>query len=406
VSGSGVRIGSLDAIRGFAVMGILLMNVVSMGMPGYAYIDPSFYGGASGADWWAWALAYVFADGKMRMLFTMLFGASLAIVTDAVAQPLRTHSARMAWLLVFGMLHAWFVWYGDILVEYALIGFALYWARAWPPKVLLAVAAGLVILEAGMDLAGGAYAAKLRASAMAPGATAAAREAWQAMLSDLRPPDETITAELRGYRGGLADAFAARIPMTILFQTVFMPITIIGTTGIAAFGLALYRLGFLSGDWSARAYWRFVAAGVAAVIAYVPLVAWVSASRWDPVLLPVTDTLSLILRPFVALGYAAALILLLRSGRLRWLTDRLEAAGKAAFTNYLGTSLVATTIFYGYGLGWFGHLSRWQLYLVVALIWLLILLWSKPWLTRFRYGPLEWLWRSLARGAVQPLRSA
>ena len=75
-----------------------------------------------------------------------------------------------------------------------------------------------------------------------------------------------------------------------------------------------------------------------------------------------------------------------------------------AFSNYLGTSLICTTIFYGYGLGFYGELSRWALYPIVLGVWVLMLLWSKPWLARFRYGPLEWLWRSLARRELQKIR--
>ena len=395
---------TLDVIRGFAVMGILVMNIVAMGMPGYAYIDPSYYGGATGADLTAWSIAYAFADGKMRMLFTMLFGASLAITTDRAEHPARTHYARMVTLLGFGMIHAWLIWYGDILVEYALVGMVLFWARRAPPSTLLLLAASLVLLEAGLSLAGRQADIALRAAAAAPDATAATRAAWTARAAQLMPPAAGIPAELAGFRGGFADVFAARVPMTTLFQTVFIPINFLGTTGIAAFGLALYRLGFLTGQWRAGTYRWLVAAGVVALLLYVPLVRAIVAAQWDSLALTAFDKVSLTLRPFVALAYASALILWVRSGRARWLLDRFAAAGRMAFSNYLGTSIVATTIFYGYGLGLFGHLGRAQLYWVVLLIWVLILAWSKPWLARYRYGPLEWLWRSLARGELQPVR--
>ena len=391
-------------IRGFAVMGILVMNIVSMGMPGYAYVDPTYYGGSTGADWWAWALAYAFADGKMRMLFTMLFGASLAIVTDRAQHPARTHYSRMVWLLVFGMLHAWFVWYGDILVEYALLGMVLYVARKWPPQVLFMTAAALVILGAIPELAGGMHLAELRRAASLPGATPAAMHAWTTALAEVVPPRSVIPFELARYRGGFLDALTARIPMTTLFQTQFMPNGIIGTLGIAVFGLALYRTGFLTGQNRTSLYVAAIVAGGLALVFYVPLIRLIVTSGYDPVLGTITNSISLILRPFVALGYAAALILIVRSGRLPSLVDRLGAAGRAAFSNYLGTSIIATTIFYGYGFGLFGYLSRAELYIVVAGIWVVILLWSKPWLERFHYGPFEWLWRSLARGKLQPFR--
>ena len=113
---------------------------------------------------------------------------------------------------------------------------------------------------------------------------------------------------------------------------------------------------------------------------------------------------SLILRPFIAMAHAAALILIIRSGKATGFSARLEAIGRVALSNYLGTTLVATTFFYGYGFGWFGYLGRAQLYIVVAAIWAVMLLWSKLWLARFHYGPVEWLWRSLARWQRQPMR--
>lgn len=395
---------TLDVIRGFAVMGILIMNIVAMAMPNYAYLDPSFFGGSTGADLAAWALAYAVADGKMRMLFTMLFGASLALTTDRADHPARTHYARMASLLLFGMLHAWLVWYGDILVEYALVGMLLFGIRQWPPAALLALAGSLVLFDAAMALASLQADLSLRAAAAAPDATAAVRAAWSARAQALAPRVADIPLELAGFRGGFAQVFEARAPLTMQFQSVFIPMTLLETAGIAAFGLALYRLGFLTGGWSRTAYRALIAAGVAALLLHIPLERVIIAARWESLTLTAANTAGLALRPFVALGYAAALILWVKSDVARRLRERLAAAGRMAFSNYLGTSLVVTTIFYGYGLGWFGHLGRAELSWVVLLVWGLMLAWSKPWLGRFRYGPFEWLWRSLARGERQPLQ--
>ena len=104
----------------------------------------------------------------------------------------------------------------------------------------------------------------------------------------------------------------------------------------------------------------------------------------------------------MAAGYAALIILLTRN--LGWLAQRIAAAGRCAFSNYLGTSIIATFVFYGWGLGYYGYAERWQAWLLVPTVWVLMLLWSKPWLARFHYGPLEWVWRSLARGKLQPMR--
>jgi uncharacterized protein len=110
------------------------------------------------------------------------------------------------------------------------------------------------------------------------------------------------------------------------------------------------------------------------------------------------------LRPLMVAGTAALIILLSRRGGA--LVERIAAAGRAAFTNYLGTSILMTTLFYGYGTGLYGSLSRAELWIPVVAAWALMLWWSKPWLDRFRYGPLEWLWRSLSRWDVQPMRRA
>jgi uncharacterized protein len=107
-------------------------------------------------------------------------------------------------------------------------------------------------------------------------------------------------------------------------------------------------------------------------------------------------------RLLMIIGYAAALILLIRAFAKRGWITRVAAAGRAAFSNYLGTSIVMTTIFYGYGLGLYDEVGRAQLWLFVVGAWIVMLLWSKPWLDRFHYGPFEWLWRSLARWRWQP----
>jgi uncharacterized protein len=402
------RVVAIDAVRGFAVCGILVMNVVAMGLPLGAYVDPNVAGGAHGADLAAWAIAYVVADGKMRALFSMLFGVSMLIVTDAAEGrgpgPARTHFARMGWLFGFGMLHAWLVWYGDILVEYALCGAILFVARRWPPAALGYAALLLLGWEVTRNLIEWRDLAALRTLATRPGAPPDAVRAWADILDWARSGGGTAADELRLYRGGVADVFAIRASMTAMIQFRFMPFWLPATLGFMALGMFLYRVGFWTIGRSVGAYRIMVAAGMCALALHVPIAQLQIARDFDPVTRPLAEALGLLLRPFAALGYAAALILLVRAHGGGALAERLAAAGRMAFSNYLGTSLVVTTLFYGYGLGLFGQVSRAHLYWIVAGQWCLILAWSKPWLARFRYGPLEWLWRSLARGHLQPMR--
>ena len=406
----GNRIVTIDAIRGFAVCGILVMNIVAMGMPVYAYVDPNYYGGAHGADLFAWAAAYVLVDGKLRALFTMLFGASLLLITDAAEDrtpgPVRTHYARIFWLFAFGMLHAWFVWYGDILVDYAIAGAIAFFARKWERGALGFAAFCLIAFSATHSLVEYHDTRLLEALANAPHPPADAVQIWNKVLAQTLPFPDTVAREVNLYRGGFADVFAQRAATTHDYQMVYLPIGMPETLGFVLLGMLFYRLRFWSGGWSRRAYARTVIAGAVTIPLYLPLVAAIEEHHFDPAWLPLADALTLLMRPFLALAYAAAIVLAVQSGTMRWLTVRFAAAGRMAFSNYLGTSLIMTTIFYGYGLGWFGYLHRAQLYWLVLGQWLLILSWSPWWLRHFRYGPFEWAWRSLARGQLVSFRQA
>jgi uncharacterized protein len=404
----GERYQTLDAIRGFAVLGILLMNIVSMGLPGWAYIDPSYWGAEGPIDYAVWAINYVLADGKMRALFTMLFGASMVLIAERAAarphgmSPAHAHYRRIFWLFVFGMIHAWAFWYGDILVQYAVGGVFMFALWRWRPRGLLIFAGVMLLVQLAFNYGHHYDLATLRSAAEAPNATVEAKQAWAERLREESPDRAAGEKEISLYRGGVAEAFEARKPMTIFMQTLLLPTSMPEIFGFMALGMALFRTGFLTGQWSRRAYLAVIAIGyLAAVPLMVPVAQTVATSDWDPVLIPLTDSAGLILRAPVALAHAAAIILFVQSGALPWLAMRLAAAGRMAFSNYLGTTLVTTTLFYGYGFGLFGTFSRSELYLVVLAVWGLILLWSKPWLERFDYGPLEWLWRRLARGPIQ-----
>lgn len=403
------RLRTLDAVRGVAVMGIFLLNVIGMAMPNYAYIDPHFYGGATGLNWWEWAFAYVVGDGKFRGLFTMMFGASTVLIAERARaggeRPIVVHFARMASLLLFGMVHAYLIWSGDILVLYALAGALVFVAWRWRPRVLLALGVALMLFNLADGLIECHNLAALRAAAARPGAAPSDVADWQRFARASAAPTATIPADLAAYRGSYAQALAARAPFTVFMQTVVLVGNAADTVGLMLIGMALFRLGFFSGGWSRRAYWLIAAPVPLLWAAYIPLVAWIDSSRFAVLTLIGSDALHLtLLRPFLSLGYAALVILLVQSGRARRLADRLAATGRMAFSNYLGTSIVVTLFFNGYGLGWYGYLQRWQCLLVVLTVWTVMLAWSKPWLDRFAYGPFEWLWRSLARLRLQPFR--
>ena len=402
------RIATLDIVRGVAVMGILAMNIVAFAMPGAAYINPAAYGTESGADLGSWLFSFILIDGKMRGLFSFLFGASLLLVIDraeaAGQSPARVHYSRMFWLLVFGLIHFFFIWYGDILALYAPMGMLAFFFRRMGPVKLIVL--GLCLLVAQFGLTGFfAFAIDMKETlALAPHADPEALKAWAAMQKGfgLYTPAQLQEA-LALYRGSYMGIVQHQLgewrgPLNSLWQAGWE------TLAYMLFGMAALRTGFLSGAWDRRFYLKVIMVGFGVGIPAYAAVGWWLIDQNFSVSSIVAGWLAATvpIRPFLILATAATVILLTRNGG--WLTQRIAAAGRAAFTNYLGTSILMTFLFYGYGFGLFGHLTRVQLWLPVMGAWILMLLWSKPWLDRFNYGPFEWLWRSLARMQLQPMR--
>ena len=404
------RLQSLDIVRGVAVMGILLLNIVSFAMPEAAYMNPRAYGGWQGADLGVWIGNFVLFDGKMRGLFSFLFGASMLLVIEGAEasgrSPTRVHYSRMIWLLGFGLAHLFLVWHGDILAHYALIGMIAFAMRRMPVARLVIL--GIMLACLGTLLFSGLP--FMVHQLMQPPANPAEAGEHALQLQEFVngfgvPPASEIGRQLTLYRGGYAPILADR-----LSEGAMIPATLIlfgpETLAYMLFGMAGLKSGMLRGEWAPRRYakWLTICWGIA-LPAYAVLAAYLVHAQFG--LFAVTlavMALAAPVRPLMFIGWACLILLLARTGGA--LTARIAAAGRMAFTNYLTTSLICSTLFYGYGLGWFGHFSRWQLYPVVFAIWVLMLLWSKPWLARFRFGPFEWLWRSLARGRLEPMRGA
>jgi uncharacterized protein len=401
------RILALDVIRGVAVMGIFSVNVIAFAMIEAAYFNPAAYGGHSGADLAVWAANMIFVDGKMRTLFSMLFGASMLLVIERAEAAGRsgwwTHFRRMAVLFGFGLFHYYFLWYGDILTLYAVSGLVAYRFRNMDSTSLVAMGSTFVLAEMAMMafFLAGQHQADL--AAHSPGATRAAIDAWNGALGSYYPSPAKIAADRALHLGPYSTFVAHNLAdWSSVFASIF--VLLMETVGLMLLGMAGYRSGFLTGEWSDSAYRRIVrpalALGAAAGIATV---AYDVHSNFYVV--GMIAAFLIAETPFIvamAVGYAALIVLLSR-GRGQ-LALRIGAAGRCAFSNYLGCSVLAAFVFYGWGLGLYGSLSRWQAWLLAPVAWAIMLLWSKPWLDRFNYGPLEWAWRSLARGQVQPMR--
>lgn len=410
--GSGDRILSIDVVRGMAVLGILLMNIVAMALPAYAYLNPAYGGGTSGADLWTWAVNNVFTDGKMRALFTMLFGASAVLIasradTGGGLGPVQTHYRRLFWMFVIGMIHAYFFFLGDILVTYALAGALVFPFRRLDARLLIALGGAVLAALFAWHMSDAGQLKALQAAALAPGADPAIREAWaQASQGFIAPPGfaEQATAL---FRGGFLEALEARAPVALALQVTIPFDAGPEAVGQMLIGMGLFRMGFFSLGWPTRSYLILILFGYACAAPFTAMLAWlIHQSGFEPLRTHELLVWQSLTRPFIALAHASVLLLIVRAGVLQGLVSRLEAAGRMAFTNYLMTSVITSLVFCGYGLGLFGHLSRFELLAVVAAVWALILVWSRPWLARYRYGPFEWAWRSLVQWKRQPFRRA
>lgn len=403
------RIETLDFIRGLAVMGILAANIVAFGQPMNAYMWPeAFLTPADDPDGWMWIAQFVLVDGKMRGLFTLLFGAGLYLFMERTWARGGTRWLQM-WRLfilgIFGAIHFFLIWFGDILLYYALIGFLVVPCLKWSAKSqlwtgLIGYFFGVLFYAAFMSLP---YLVADTPMGDEGGPMAEMRpemiESQQQQLDDGNI--ETALIQSGDYSGIVAHRMIEHsidpIANTFLFGFETLPLMLLG--------VALYRFGFFSGGFDQRKMklwgWIGFIGGALGHLAiglfvreggftfYATLAAFVG---WSP--LP---------RIFMVLGIAALLVAY-SPGWTGWLADRVRAAGRAAFTNYLGTSIVMLFIMHGWALGLFGKLNRPELYLLTFTMWVLMLAWSKPWLERYRYGPLEWLWRCLTYRKAFPLK--
>ncbi len=384
------RIGSLDVLRGCAVLGILVMNIQAFAMPGAAYFNPTAYGDLSGINFFIWLISYLFVDQKFLSVFSLLFGAGICLFADRPearsGRSAGLHYRRMFWLLLFGLVHAYFLWSGDILVTYALCGFVLFFLRNRSPRTMAVIGLAVFLVGSVFFIAIGLTTGFIPDKDVAEIAAVWAPDAGQ------------IDAELLAYRGGWLAQQARRSTDTLEMHTTALPIRLLWqSAGIMLMGMALYRWQILSAVRSDVFYCRLALIGFGVGVPVVVAGAWWNfAAGWS------WDRSMFLGSQFnywgslaMAFGYVGLAMLAVRRGWFAALQMRLAAAGRMAFTNYIAQTLICTTIFYGHGFGLFGSVDRWQQFIVVIAVWGIQLWWSPLLLKRFRYGPLEWSWRAL-----------
>ncbi len=410
--GQSGRIVELDILRGVALLGILSMNIVAFSMPGVAYLDPTAYGDLSGANFLVWTLTHLFAAEKFMTVFSMLFGAGILLMAERAAasgrNPAGPHILRMLWLIVFGLLHAHLLWYGDILFWYGLCGLVVFWLRGLKPVALIGLGIVSIGVASAFMLFGG-----LTIDHWPP-------ETYNEVMAQLNPSAEAVAQEIAAYRGGWLGQMEHRVPTALDLEiSGFLSWAFWRASGVMLLGMALFKLGILTGERSRRLYRGLV---LAAVFVGLPIIAWGIhrnfATGWEPSRsFFFGEQYNYWASLIVALGWIGVVIPACRmrtgdrgsqTGRaaaaLLRLRRSLAAVGRMAFTNYILQTVLCTWIFYGHGLGLFGQVERVDQIAIVVAVWALQLAVSPLWLKRFRFGPLEWLWRALTYGRAPPMR--
>ena len=392
------RIESLDVLRGFAVLGILVMNISSYSMPAAAYFNPTAWGSLDGLDGWVWRVAHLLADSKFLAIFSMLFGAGIVLMwqrAEARSQgSAGIHYRRMFWLIVIGLLHAHLLWYQDVLYFYGMAGLLVYLFRKSSPAMLIGL--GVIFLSVGP--------AYLYTSTVSyPQWSQAAQTEY---VEYLDPPEAAKQLEISQYRGTWLEQMVPRRARAIEMQThTFLYWALWRTGGLMLLGMALYKLGVLSAARSRRFYAALIAV---AVFVGLPLIGYGMQYNFSidwraPRFFLFGLQFNYWASTLVALGWIGVVMLFCKS-RVAWVTRPLAAVGRMAFSNYILQTLICTTLFYGHGFGLFAAVDRTGQMLIVWAIWAFQIIVSSVWIQRFHYGPLEWLWRSLAYLEVQPFR--
>ncbi|TVQ11903.1 MAG: DUF418 domain-containing protein [Bacteroidetes bacterium] len=413
------RIDIVDIIRGVALLGILVLNISYFSMP--TNFSESFRNDPSTFNFWVMMFNGVFFEGKMRALFSAIFGAGIILFTINKERTGRSATKlfyiRMAWLAAFGLVHAHLLlWVGDILYFYGLIGMLAFLFRKMKPAYLMM---GVPIVIVVGFVAGSIYSNHYRQIRLNYNEALVLKEtgdtlsekhqnaivAWETVEREMIPNEKTIAERTDAMKGSYADVAGWVRKKAFESQTKYFIFGLWDMLALMLLGIALYKIGFFTGQWSRKQYLRTLLVGyglglpmvifsriyylthmpdIAATIAFFEK----HAIDWVALLYDFQ-------RILIMMAHVSLFILVYQAGYLKWLMHALKAVGQMAFTNYIMHTVFCTLFFYGYGLNYFAELEYYQVYFVLTTIWIIQLIGSPLWLKYFLFGPLEWAWRCL-----------
>ncbi len=422
------RLYSIDVLRGVAVLGILIMNIPEFSMP--PRYSEVFRTDISSVDFWIRAIVVIFWEGKMRALFSLLFGAGILLfiinkkTTPGVSRLL--FYRRMFWLILLGLADAHLLlWEGDVLYYYGIIGMIAFLFRKVSPKYLILGIPLVAIIEFAVQTS---YYQEMRQKRFAylqvskdlsPDQRPDERQQealtqWREIEQTFIPNDQDIIENTRIMKSDYATIATKIRKQSWLYQTTYLIYGLWDPLALMLLGMALFKWGFLTGGWTQKKYIYTALLGYGMGL---PLVIWdfcysytyfpdLSAYllhmerhpiAWINLIYPVQ-------RILLVMAHAAVVMIIIKSGTAKHLMQRLAAVGQMALTNYIMQSLICTLFFFGYGLSFYDSFRYHEIFYVMFAIWILQLLLSTVWLNYFKFGPMEWLWRTLTYWKIQPMK--
>lgn len=386
------RIALLDSLRGLGVLGILLCNAPDFATPPELAESAKLWPhGTGAATLTVWVVTQWLFQRKFVTLFAMLFGVSIFLVGGERSDLERGAilRRRLLWMIAFGLLHGFVIWYGDVLLSYALAGFAVMLARSWPARKLIRTGLAIWIVISLLALVGLSFAAF------------ASKDTHQ-VLETAQTLAKAKAAEIQ-YGGSFLQSLLQNAKDRLAFLSG-EPLIFVMTSALMMIGLGAFKAGVLTGEASDRTYRRLLVWGLLASLVIGVLFVAQAMMGLPRGLGMVAVGIQWILAPPTTLAYVSLMVFAARSKAWSAIPKVLAPVGQMAFTNYLAQSLIMTAIFYGgRGLGLHGKVDRPGLAAITVGVWIVQILWSRWWLDRFEMGPLEWVWRRLYRGPT-PIR--
>jgi uncharacterized protein len=420
------RITLLDSLRGIAILGILLMNIPLFGLPGPVGNDPTVLH-EQGINYYLWYWVSWFPEGTQRALFSMLFGAGILLFTgrkesqSGSVSPLDYFIRRQLWLILFSLVDIYILlWSGDILLDYACLGLIMVAFRKSSPKTLLIGAGVCFVLMLARENRDFYQSKKIIEKGEAVAAvdttltklTENQKEALAAMndFKERNTPERKVKRmenSIRKVTGSYEETYVYRTNGYVEELVRYLYFGVWDVLLFMFMGMAFFKLNILTGQAPTRIYWGLFLVGIGGglTISYFRLQSMIDYRfNWFEFTKHVPFQFYELSRTFRSLGIFGLILLLYKSNVFRWLFNIMRPVGQMAFTNYLTQSLLCGLFFNGFGWAMYGKLERKEVYLFMAAVWVIQIIWSNIWLHYFRFGPMEWCWRSLTYWKRQPMR--